>query len=135
MHVMSTLPILLQWYTFHYTSHAQGNYDKAIEFFDRCCKICTELNDIEALHLARVHYGVAKSHQLIGKYSSFINDETSHTLQKLVLWKDTRIVPLDELDSHEQSGGEKVEGFRDSVSFPAPLANTEGVGNDDGSLT
>ena len=85
--------------THTHTHTHKGNYDKAVEFFDRCYKICTELNDTEALHLARVHYGVARSHQLMGNFSGFVKDQTTHNLQQLVVWKDTRVVPSDEICS------------------------------------
>ncbi len=74
-------------------THTQGNYERAVEYFDRCYKICTELGDTDALHVARAHYGVAKSHQLMGRYTTCVQD--TRTLQELVLWKDTRVQPSD----------------------------------------
>lgn len=67
-----------------------------MEFFGRCCQICSELEDTEALHEARVQYGIAKGHQMMGSFSSRISDCSSCALETLVNWKDARISP--ELD-------------------------------------
>lgn len=64
-----------------------------MEFFGRCCQICGELEDTEALHEARVQYGIAKGHQMMGGFSSRIADCSIHALQTLVSWKDARISP------------------------------------------
>ena len=70
-----------------------------MESFGRCCQICSELEDTEALHEARVQYGIAKGHQMMGSFSSRIIDCSSHGLQSLVGWKDARIVPVDTHDA------------------------------------
>ncbi len=73
----------------------QGNYSKAVEYFDRCYKICRELGDTEALHLARVHYGVARAHLEMGSHCSRVLDTQPASLGMLVVWKDTRTLPSD----------------------------------------
>ena len=70
----------------------QGDYGKAVEYFGRCYEICLELDDTEALHSARVQYGIAKGHQFMDSVSSSINDPSSDSLQALVDWKDSRAV-------------------------------------------
>ena len=66
-----------------------------MEYFGRCYEICSQLDNTEALYSARVQYGIAKSHQFMGEFSSVLTGSvsSSETLQKLVAWKDARITP------------------------------------------
>ena len=71
----------------------QCDYDKAVECFGRCCQICSELDDTEALHQARVQYGIARGHQMMGGFFSCVSDSSSRGLQATVGWKDARRDP------------------------------------------
>ena len=64
-----------------------------MESFGRCCQICSELDDTEALHEARVQYGIARGHQMMGSFSSVVSDCSGCGLQSLVSWKDARMAP------------------------------------------
>ncbi len=64
-----------------------------MESFGQCCQICNELDDTEALHEARVQYGIARGHQMMGSFSSVVSDNSGCGLQSLVNWKDARMVP------------------------------------------
>ena len=61
-----------------------------MEYFHRCYDLCRQLGDKEALHAARVQYGIAQGHQLMRSFSSALTDPTSSSLQELVVWKDNR---------------------------------------------
>ena len=52
----------------------QGDYDKAVEYFGHCYDICSQLDDKEALHSARVQFGIAKGHQFMRNYFSCVNE-------------------------------------------------------------
>ena len=79
-----------------------------MEFFGRCCQICSELEDSEALHEARVQYGIAKGHQMMGNFSSHIADCSSHALQTLISWKDARISPELDITSDIESESQEI---------------------------
>ena len=85
----------------------QGDYDKAVEYCGRCYDLCCQLDDKEALHSARVQYGIAKGHQFMSNFSSFVNKPSDHSsLQKLITWKDVRIAPSSD-DSEECDSGDR----------------------------
>ena len=64
-----------------------------MESFGQCCQICNELDDTQALHEARVQYGIARGHQMMGSFSSAVSDCSGCGLQSLVSWKDARMAP------------------------------------------
>ena len=70
----------------------------------------------------------------MGNFSSFFNEQTCHTLQQLVLWKDTRIVPSGEsiIDEQPESEDETVmDGNNEPVISNTDIHSTE----NDSSLT
>ena len=87
-----------------------------MEYFGRCYELCLELDDTEALHSARVQFGIAKGHQFMDSVSRSINDPSSESLQALVGWKDCRAVH----GSSETKGdeGNSNEGSSSSVEQP-----------------
>jgi len=74
----------------------QGDYDKAVEYCGRCYDLCCQLDDKEALHSARVQYGIAKGHQFMNNFSTYVNEPSDNSIQKLVAWKDIRVAPHSE---------------------------------------
>ena len=78
----------------------QCDYEKAVESFGHCCEICSELDDAEALHEARVQYGIARGHMMMGSFSACISDNSSFGLQSIVGWKDARMA-LDAITREE----------------------------------
>ena len=92
----------------------QGDYDKAVEYFGRTYEICTRMNDPEALHSARVQYGVAKGHQFMETFSSSVNDLSGGSMQSLLLWKHTRTEENDN-DNNEASSQGSEDGSKEDV--------------------
>ena len=92
----------------------QGDYDKAVEYCGRCYDLCCKLDDNEALHSARVQYGIAKGHQFMTNFSTYVNEPSDNSLQKLVTWKDVRVAPHSE-DS-EYNGGTDSDSSDDSTT-------------------
>ena len=88
----------------------QGDYDKAVEYFGRCYEICSRLDNAAALYSARVQYGIAKGHQFMGDFSALATDQSASSLQKLVVWKDARVVSTSEVEEEGEDGeGRTVE--------------------------
>ena len=94
-----------------------------MDYFGRCYEICLELDDTEALHSARVQYGIAKGHQFMDSFSHNVHDPSTESLQALVGWKDTRAVHnSSEAERDEKNGeaerDEKNGGSSTSVEQP-----------------
>ena len=86
----------------------QGDYEKAVQYFGRCYELCTQLNDPEALHAARVQYGIARGHQLFQDYASTISTRPVENLERLIAWKDDRVSvseKTEEKPEYESCGG------------------------------
>ena len=76
----------------------------------RCYDLCCQLDDKEALHSARVQYGIAKGHQFMSNFSSVVNKPSDRSsLQKLVAWKDVRITPSSCEASDSDCSGDKED--------------------------
>ena len=51
------------------------------------------MGDTEALHEARVQYGIARGHQMLGCFSMCVADSSTCGLEAVVSWKDARVDP------------------------------------------
>ena len=81
-----------------------------MEYFGRCYEICSQLDNAAALYSARVQYGIAKGHQFMGNFSSFMTDTSADSLQQLVVWKDARIIPsTSDIQQEEKGEGKNSE--------------------------
>lgn len=80
-----------------------------MESFGQCCQICGQLDDTDALHEARVQYGIARGHQMMGSFSSVVSDCSGHGLQSLVSWKDARMAPSTQTTSEQPENGDILE--------------------------
>ena len=56
-----------------------------MQYFGRCYELCTQLNDQEALNVARAQYGIARGHQHLQDY---MPAPSAHNLKA---WKDDRV--------------------------------------------
>ncbi len=114
-----------------------------MEYFGRCYEICSRLNNTSALYAARVQYGIAKGHQVMGNFSSSLTDLSDRGLQKLVKWKDARVAPAvvecgeeeekeEEVEENEEgSGEERVKGDKDD-SISVQQSSKDSAGGEGG---
>ena len=73
----------------------------------------------------------------MGNFSSVVNEQTCNTLQQLVLWKDTRVVPSDEsLTSVTEQSESENETVIEGNDEPVISTNTgsHSTENDDSGL-
>ena len=94
-----------------FVDFTQGNYEKAVDYCGQCYKICNELDNPAALHSARVQYGIAKGHQLMGDFSQLLQGgPLQDTLPELIGWKDSRANPYaPETEEEDEDVEEDVE--------------------------
>ena len=71
----------------------QGDYKQAVDKFNRCYKLCVQLNNKEAVCSSRVQYGVARGHHLMEHFSHSIIDSPVTGIHSIVAWKDIRENP------------------------------------------
>ena len=74
-----------------------------MQYFGRCYELCRQLNDPEALHEARVQYGIARGHQHFQSYSHNITT-CDDNLEHLIAWKDDRVTASDRSEVREDTG-------------------------------
>ena len=98
-----------------------------MEFFGRCCQICSELEDTEALHEARVQYGIARGHQMMGNFSVSITNCSGPGLSTLIGWKDARIAPNTKAATEIQTEDHETVEYHEEVDYVA----TVDTGNDE----
>ena len=53
----------------------------------------SEIGDTEVLHEARVQYGIARGHQMLGSFSTCVADSSNCGLVAVVSWKDAGVDP------------------------------------------
>ena len=84
---------------------------------------------MEALHEARVQYGIARGHQMMGSFSTNITECSGHGLQNLVNWKDARIAPcsVDDIQTENQQSAEEVQ----QVTIDSDETNENNINNSD----
>lgn len=95
-----------------------------MESFGQCCQICNELDDTEALHEARVQYGIARGHQMMGSFSLAVSDCSGCGLQSLVGWKDARMAPDTTTSEQEIVDIETVVTETPDTNNPTQLQTT-----------
>ena len=93
----------------------QGDYDKAVQCFGRTCEIYSKLAETEALHSARVQFGIARGHQFMKSFSTFVNEESAEGIQCLLNWKMSREVSESENDQDDSNdaGSYKLHDVHD----------------------
>ena len=95
-----------------------------MESFSQCCQICGELGDTEALHEARVQYGIARGHYMMGNFSSIVSDCSGCGLQSLVSWKDARMAPGTMITSEDGETVQDIEIVDDEVRESGDTSDT-----------
>ena len=115
--------VIFEFTTFYPFHCIQCDYKKAVESFGQCCQICSELDDTEALHEARVQYGIARGHQMMGNFSSVVSDCTGCGLESLVNWKDARMAPGTTTTSEQQDVAD-IETVNDEVGEDKETSDT-----------
>eukprot|EP00731_Ephydatia_muelleri_P031357 Em0022g871a len=69
-----------------------GDFDKAVQYFERCYELSVQMGDPEAITSCRVQYGIAKGNQMLASFSTQIVDQSYKSLEALVAWKGSRVV-------------------------------------------
>ena len=62
-----------------------------MQYFGRCYELCTQLNDQEALNVARAQYDIARVHQHFQYYASTISTCPAENIGRLIAWEDDRV--------------------------------------------
>ena len=91
------------------------------------------MDDTEALHQARVQYGIARGHQMMGGFFSCVSDRSNRGLQAAVGWKDARRDPdSTEADDIQISDVENIDEtvHEDQVDDTVVSANDEANGEE-----
>ncbi|XP_074132487.1 tetratricopeptide repeat protein 29 isoform X3 [Sminthopsis crassicaudata] len=70
--------------------NAKGFYTKACEFFKQAFDTTSELKNIPLLDETKVHYGIAKAHQMMTTVNKFIESADYNSLNNLLAWKADR---------------------------------------------
>uniref|UniRef100_F6WNZ4 Tetratricopeptide repeat protein 29 n=1 Tax=Monodelphis domestica TaxID=13616 RepID=F6WNZ4_MONDO len=75
--------------------NGKGFYTKACEFFKQAFDTTTECMNASLVDETKVHYGIAKAHQMMGAVNSYIESADHDSLNHLLTWKENRssIVP------------------------------------------
>ncbi|XP_065885856.1 tetratricopeptide repeat protein 29-like isoform X2 [Dysidea avara] len=74
-------------------SNCLGDYKQAVDKFNRCYKLCVQLNNKEAVCSSRVQYGIAQGHHLMEDFSHSITNSPVTGIHTIVAWKDIRENP------------------------------------------
>ncbi|XP_072477294.1 tetratricopeptide repeat protein 29 isoform X1 [Notamacropus eugenii] len=70
--------------------NAKGFYTEACKFFKQAFDTTTEFMDIPLVDETKVHYGIAKAHQMMIAVNSYIESADHDSLSHLLTWKETR---------------------------------------------
>ncbi|XP_043827864.1 tetratricopeptide repeat protein 29 [Dromiciops gliroides] len=86
--------------------NAKGFYTKACEFFKQAFDTTTEFMDIPLVDETKVHYGIAKAHQMMIAVNSYIECADFSSISHLLTWKKNRSYVFPE-PTVEQSRGSR----------------------------
>ncbi|XP_073086545.1 tetratricopeptide repeat protein 29 isoform X1 [Manis javanica] len=68
----------------------KGCYNKASEYFQQAFDTTAELTNISLMDETKVHYGIAKAHQLMMTVNNYIETADPTSLDCLLSWKESR---------------------------------------------
>ncbi|XP_024591948.1 tetratricopeptide repeat protein 29 [Neophocaena asiaeorientalis asiaeorientalis] len=68
----------------------KGYYNKASEYFQQAFDTTAELTNIPLMDETKVHYGIAKAHQMMLTINSYIESADLTSLDYLLSWKENR---------------------------------------------
>ncbi|XP_051820884.1 tetratricopeptide repeat protein 29 isoform X1 [Antechinus flavipes] len=70
--------------------NAKGFYTKACAYFKQAFDTTSELRNIPLVDETKVHYGIAKAHQMMTTINKFIESADHNSLNNLLAWKANR---------------------------------------------
>ena len=87
----------------------QGQYDEAVEYFNKSYNLCRALGETETVGESRVHFGIATAHRMLAPFSAHVlHVPASHNCTlRLIDWKDSR---AEELNSEPAETADAVIG-------------------------
>ncbi|XP_076720198.1 tetratricopeptide repeat protein 29 [Callospermophilus lateralis] len=68
----------------------KGHYNKASEYFQQAFDTTAELMNLSLLDETKVHYGIAKAHQMMLTMNNYIESADTTSLNHLLTWKERR---------------------------------------------
>ncbi|KAL6030125.1 hypothetical protein STEG23_015534, partial [Scotinomys teguina] len=68
----------------------KGQYSKASEYFQQAFHTTVELMKMELMDEIKVHYGIARAHQMMLRMKSYIESADMDSLNCLLSWKESR---------------------------------------------
>ncbi|KAM4834404.1 tetratricopeptide repeat protein 29 [Thomomys bottae] len=68
----------------------KGKYNKASKFFEQAFDTTVKLMNVSLMDETKVHYGIAKAHQMMMTMNSCIESDNIHGLDGLLSWKEHR---------------------------------------------
>ncbi|XP_069349452.1 tetratricopeptide repeat protein 29 isoform X1 [Eulemur rufifrons] len=68
----------------------KGNYNKASEYFQQAFDTTVEIMNMPLMEETKVHYGIAKAHQMMLTVKNYIESSDLTSLGYLLSWKETR---------------------------------------------
>ncbi|ELK17514.1 Tetratricopeptide repeat protein 29 [Pteropus alecto] len=68
----------------------KGCYNKASEYFQQAFDTTAELTNIPLMDETKVHYGIAKAHQMMRTVSNYVESADLASLDYLLSWKESR---------------------------------------------
>ncbi|XP_036914333.1 tetratricopeptide repeat protein 29 isoform X2 [Sturnira hondurensis] len=68
----------------------KGHYSKASEYFQQACDTAAKLANILLMDETKVHYGIAKAHQIMLTVNSYLESADLPSLDHLLSWKEGR---------------------------------------------
>ncbi|XP_015456172.1 tetratricopeptide repeat protein 29 [Pteropus alecto] len=87
----------------------KGCYNKASEYFQQAFDTTAELTNIPLMDETKVHYGIAKAHQMMRTVSNYVESADLASLDYLLSWKESRsdiaLDPVTEFRVQGEQGG------------------------------
>ncbi|XP_022259185.1 tetratricopeptide repeat protein 29 isoform X1 [Canis lupus familiaris] len=68
----------------------KGYYNKASEYFQQAFDTTAELTNLRQMDETKVHYGIAKAHQIMPRVNNYIESADLTSLDFLLSWKESR---------------------------------------------
>nr|XP_035933658.1 tetratricopeptide repeat protein 29-like [Halichoerus grypus] len=68
----------------------KGYYNKASQYFQQAFDTTAELTNLHEMDETKVHYGIAKAHQIMLTVNNYIESEDLTSLDYLLSWKENR---------------------------------------------
>ncbi|XP_006872346.1 PREDICTED: tetratricopeptide repeat protein 29 [Chrysochloris asiatica] len=68
----------------------KGHYNNASEYFQQAFETMEELKNMPLMEETKVHYGIAKAHQLMQTINNYIETADTTSLDYLLSWKESR---------------------------------------------